>query len=115
MWRSEAPRQAVWPRTAVFTGVTASESSRRRWQYRSVAVTGSDADQRAGIQIRLRVGGALKPSLAVESVHVNYSGTANPPIRSSALVRQLSESNAVAERSAPPDELSQSDAIQGQK
>ena len=29
---------------------------------------GSDADQRAGIQIRLRVGGALKPSLAVSTI-----------------------------------------------
>jgi hypothetical protein len=38
----------------------------------------SNADQRVGITIRLRVGGALKPSLAVESVRVHYSGTPNP-------------------------------------
>jgi hypothetical protein len=38
----------------------------------------SNADQRVGITIRLRVGGALEPSLAVESVRVHYSGTANP-------------------------------------
>jgi WxL interacting protein linking bacterial and host surfaces len=33
----------------------------------------SDASQRAGIQIRLRVGGALKPSLSVENVHLDTS------------------------------------------
>jgi hypothetical protein len=33
----------------------------------------SDASQRVGIQIRLRVGGALKPSLSVENVHVDTS------------------------------------------
>jgi hypothetical protein len=33
----------------------------------------SAAGQRAGIQIRLRVGGALKPSLSVEHVHVDTS------------------------------------------
>jgi uncharacterized membrane protein len=37
----------------------------------------ADADQ-AGIPIRLRVGGALKPSLAVEDVRVDYSDTPNP-------------------------------------
>ncbi len=31
-----------------------------------------------GIRIRLRVGGALKPSVSVESVRVHYSGTPNP-------------------------------------
>ena len=36
------------------------------------------ADQRPGLLIRLRVSGVLKPGLAVESVHVDYSGTANP-------------------------------------
>jgi hypothetical protein len=38
----------------------------------------SDAGRRAGLQIRLRVGGALKPSLAVENVRVDYSHTPNP-------------------------------------
>jgi hypothetical protein len=41
-------------------------------------ILASGADRRAGIPIRLRVGGALKPSLAVEGVRVRYSGTANP-------------------------------------
>ncbi len=35
-------------------------------------------DRRVGIPIRLRVGGALKPSLSVERVRVHYSGTPNP-------------------------------------
>ena len=33
----------------------------------------SDATQRAGLQLRLRVGGALKPSLSVEHVHLDTS------------------------------------------
>jgi hypothetical protein len=41
-------------------------------------VTEADRGGRAGIQIRLRVGGALEPSLAVENVHVDYAGTASP-------------------------------------
>jgi hypothetical protein len=36
------------------------------------------SEQRAAIQIRLRVGGALKPSLSVERVHVDYSHAPNP-------------------------------------
>jgi hypothetical protein len=32
----------------------------------------------AGVPIRLRVSGPLKPGLAVQDVHINYSGTANP-------------------------------------
>jgi hypothetical protein len=39
---------------------------------------GTDANQRRGIRIRLRVGGELKPSLSVEDLHVRYSGTPNP-------------------------------------
>ncbi|MBC6458506.1 WxL protein peptidoglycan domain-containing protein [Actinomadura sp. HBU206391] len=39
---------------------------------------GSDAGRRLGIRIRLRVGGALKPSLSVEHLNVRYSGTPNP-------------------------------------
>jgi uncharacterized membrane protein len=38
----------------------------------------SGAGQRLDIPIRLRVGGALEPSLAVERVRVNYADTANP-------------------------------------
>lgn len=37
-----------------------------------------DGSQRVGIPIRLRVGGALKPSLALEGVHVDYADTPNP-------------------------------------
>ncbi|HEY6758757.1 MAG TPA: hypothetical protein VI318_04680 [Baekduia sp.] len=33
---------------------------------------------RPGLEIRLRVSGALKPSLSVDAVRVHYSGTANP-------------------------------------
>jgi hypothetical protein len=39
---------------------------------------GIDVNRRVGIRIGLRVGGALKPSLSVESLHVHYSDTANP-------------------------------------
>ncbi|WP_270037824.1 WxL protein peptidoglycan domain-containing protein [Solirubrobacter ginsenosidimutans] len=46
----------------------------------------ADADQRVPIQIRLRVGGALKPSLAVEGVRVDYSGSANPLAKGDATV-----------------------------
>jgi uncharacterized membrane protein len=38
----------------------------------------SDAGQRVDIPIRLRIGGALKPSLAVEHVRVEYADTAGP-------------------------------------
>lgn len=38
----------------------------------------SAGGRRAGLQIRLRVSGALKPTLAVGGVHVEYSGSANP-------------------------------------
>jgi hypothetical protein len=38
----------------------------------------SSASGRAAVPIRLRVGGALKPSLSVERVHVHYAETANP-------------------------------------
>ncbi|SDK82509.1 WxL protein peptidoglycan domain-containing protein [Nonomuraea jiangxiensis] len=39
---------------------------------------GTGAEQRRGIRIRLRVGGALKPGLSVRDLRVRYSGTANP-------------------------------------
>jgi hypothetical protein len=39
---------------------------------------GTNVDRRLGIRIRLRVGGELKPSLSVEDLHVQYSGTPNP-------------------------------------
>ncbi len=39
---------------------------------------GISVDRRLGIRVDLRVGGELAPSLAVEDVHVGYSGSANP-------------------------------------
>lgn len=39
---------------------------------------GINVDRRLGIRVKLRVSGALKPRLAVEDLHVDYSGTANP-------------------------------------
>jgi uncharacterized membrane protein len=38
-------------------------------------IVASSADGRAGIPLRLRVGGALRPSLAVERVRVHFSGS----------------------------------------
>jgi hypothetical protein len=42
------------------------------------AAEGITVDRRLGIRVDLRVGGELAPSLAVEDVHVTYSGTPNP-------------------------------------
>jgi hypothetical protein len=39
---------------------------------------GINVDRRLGIRVKLRVGGALKPSLAVENLHMDYAGSANP-------------------------------------
>ncbi|MGK5737480.1 COG1470 family protein [Micromonospora sp. URMC 103] len=39
---------------------------------------GINVDRRLGIRIKLRVGGELKPTLAIEDLHVAYDGTANP-------------------------------------
>ncbi|MGW2348130.1 WxL protein peptidoglycan domain-containing protein [Actinacidiphila glaucinigra] len=39
---------------------------------------GINVDRRLGIRVKLRVSGALKPKLAVEDLHVDYSGPANP-------------------------------------
>ncbi|MEU8253513.1 DUF916 domain-containing protein [Micromonospora inaquosa] len=39
---------------------------------------GINVDRRLGIRIKLRVGGELKPNLAIEDLHVKYAGTANP-------------------------------------
>ncbi|WP_406106770.1 WxL protein peptidoglycan domain-containing protein [Micromonospora globbae] len=47
---------------------------------------GINVDRRLGIRITLRVGGELKPSLAVEDLHVDYSGTWNPFGRGDATV-----------------------------
>ncbi|WP_448630986.1 WxL protein peptidoglycan domain-containing protein [Cellulomonas soli] len=42
------------------------------------AAEGITVDRRLGIRVDLRVGGELRPALAVEDVHVSYDGTANP-------------------------------------
>lgn len=39
---------------------------------------GINVDRRLAIRIRLRVGGELAPTLAVENLHVAYAGTPNP-------------------------------------
>uniref|UniRef100_A0AAU3GUC7 DUF916 domain-containing protein n=1 Tax=Streptomyces sp. NBC_01401 TaxID=2903854 RepID=A0AAU3GUC7_9ACTN len=39
---------------------------------------GIAVDRRLGIRIKLRVSGALRPELAVEDMHVDYRGSANP-------------------------------------
>ncbi|MFC0507457.1 WxL protein peptidoglycan domain-containing protein [Micromonospora costi] len=39
---------------------------------------GINVDRRLGIRIKLRVGGELKPTLAIENLHVSYAGTVNP-------------------------------------
>jgi hypothetical protein len=39
---------------------------------------GISVDRRLGIRMNLRVGGALAPSLVVEDLHVDYTGTVNP-------------------------------------
>ncbi len=39
---------------------------------------GINVDRRLGIRIKLRVSGELKPILAIEDLHVDYVGTANP-------------------------------------
>jgi hypothetical protein len=45
---------------------------------RADAAKGINVDRRLAIRVRLRVGGDLKPLLAVENLHVNYGGTLNP-------------------------------------
>ncbi|MCW2749014.1 MAG: hypothetical protein JWR83_124 [Aeromicrobium sp.] len=45
---------------------------------RADAAEGINVDRRLAIRVRLRVGGDLKPVLAVENLHVNYGGTLNP-------------------------------------
>ncbi|WP_066952661.1 WxL protein peptidoglycan domain-containing protein [Streptomyces lushanensis] len=47
---------------------------------------GINVDRRLGIRVKLRVSGELKPSLAVEDLHVEYDGTANPFAKGDATV-----------------------------
>ncbi|MBM7491477.1 putative membrane protein [Micromonospora luteifusca] len=39
---------------------------------------GVNVDRRLGIRIKMRVGGDLKPNLAIEDLHVKYAGPSNP-------------------------------------
>ncbi|MEU3788485.1 DUF916 domain-containing protein [Streptomyces fructofermentans] len=39
---------------------------------------GINVDRRLGIRVKLRVGGTLKPRLAIENAHVEYEGSLNP-------------------------------------
>ncbi|MFJ5923947.1 WxL protein peptidoglycan domain-containing protein [Kitasatospora sp. NPDC092948] len=39
---------------------------------------GINVDRRLGIRVKLRVGGDLRPTLAIENLHVDYSGPADP-------------------------------------
>ncbi|MEU2678354.1 DUF916 domain-containing protein [Streptomyces sp. NPDC007107] len=47
---------------------------------------GIAVDRRLGIRIKLRVSGALKPTLAVEDTHIGYEGSAGPFARGDATV-----------------------------
>lgn len=47
---------------------------------------GINVDRRLGIRIKLRVGGELKPGLAIEQLHVAYDGTLNPFAKGNATV-----------------------------
>jgi hypothetical protein len=47
---------------------------------------GINVERRLGIRIKLRVGGDLRPTLAVEKLHIGYSGTANPFAKGDATV-----------------------------
>ncbi|WP_435210164.1 WxL protein peptidoglycan domain-containing protein [Micromonospora sp. bgisy143] len=47
---------------------------------------GINVDRRLGIRITLRVGGELKPNLAIENLHVRYDGSANPAGKGDATV-----------------------------
>ncbi len=43
-------------------------------------------DRRLGIRVKLRVGGELKPRLAIEDLHVDYAGSGNPFAKGDATV-----------------------------
>ncbi|MFJ2648552.1 WxL protein peptidoglycan domain-containing protein [Streptomyces sp. NPDC087420] len=47
---------------------------------------GINVDRRLGIRVKLRVGGTLKPQLAIENVHLNHSTPANPFAKGDATV-----------------------------
>ncbi|MFC6018088.1 WxL protein peptidoglycan domain-containing protein [Plantactinospora solaniradicis] len=50
------------------------------------AAEGINVDRRLGIRIKLRVGGELKPNLAIEDLHVDYGGPSNPFAKGDATV-----------------------------
>ncbi|MFJ6179520.1 WxL protein peptidoglycan domain-containing protein [Streptomyces sp. NPDC092295] len=47
---------------------------------------GISVDRRLGIRVKLRVSGELKPKLAVEDLHIDYTGSANPFAKGDATV-----------------------------
>ncbi|MFE4913546.1 WxL protein peptidoglycan domain-containing protein [Streptomyces sp. NPDC056652] len=47
---------------------------------------GINVDRRLGIRVKLRVSGELKPKLAIEDLHVDYAGSANPFAKGDATV-----------------------------
>ncbi|MGX4691483.1 WxL protein peptidoglycan domain-containing protein [Streptomyces sp. JNUCC 63] len=47
---------------------------------------GINVDRRLGIRVKLRVSGELEPSLAIEDLHVDYTGSANPFAKGDATV-----------------------------
>ncbi|MEU6013565.1 DUF916 domain-containing protein [Streptomyces sp. NPDC047515] len=47
---------------------------------------GINVDRRLGIRVKLRISGELKPSLAIENLHVDYSGSADPFAKGDATV-----------------------------
>ncbi|MGV9645345.1 WxL protein peptidoglycan domain-containing protein [Streptomyces sp. NPDC004822] len=52
----------------------------------SDSAAGINVDRRLGVRVALRVGGELTPRLAVEDLHVDYDGTANPFAKGTATV-----------------------------
>lgn len=52
----------------------------------SADAAGINVDRRLGIRVKLRVSGALKPQLAIEDLHIDYSGTFNPFAKGDATV-----------------------------
>lgn len=77
--RPDRPGLTVPPgRSAEATFTVALPGDAAPGEYMGGIVTQADTGRRLGIRIRLRVGGALRPSLTVENPRVRYAGTPNP-------------------------------------
>jgi hypothetical protein len=61
-----------------------------------------NVDRRLGIRIKLRVGGDLKPTMAIENLHVDYTGSANPFAKGSATITYTIHNTGNAILSAQP-------------